>query len=56
MDFLQYLGRRTKSVGMKDGFHSDDRERVAYNERLNRMRKSEYQILKGILHTGMLFP
>jgi hypothetical protein len=41
---------------MKDGFPSDDRERVAYNERLNRMRKSEYPILKGISRPGILFP
>ena len=49
MAFFESFGRRKKNVTHDEKCLGDDRERLAYNDRISRMRKSEYPMLKGML-------
>lgn len=48
MGLFQELGGRMKVVSHKEMCWRDDHERVAYNQRVSRLRKHEYPMLRGI--------
>lgn len=49
MAFFESFGRRKKNGIDDEKYLGHDHERLAYNDRISRMRKSEYPMLKGML-------
>lgn len=50
MGLFQELGGRMKVVSHKEMCWRDDHEQVAYNQRVSRIRKHEYPMLRGVLN------
>ncbi|KNG51512.1 molybdenum cofactor sulfurase [Stemphylium lycopersici] len=50
MAFFESFGRRKKNGIDDEKYLGHDHERLAYNDRISRMRKSEYPMLKGLTY------